>query len=134
MALRTPASITAAATALIPLVGTLNASGNAAKQAEAAELNNKIGDALTQAANLAADDVVALLGGSNGPAAQLQLLDANAQAAATKIAADEAQVANAISFCTSAVTFVGAVSTLNFGAAATQLTRMIGALGIRSAG
>jgi hypothetical protein len=126
----TPASIAAAANALIPMVGTLNASGDPAKQAKAATLDQAINDALTQASNLAAADVVQLLSGA-GPEAQLQKLDAQAQAAAAQIAKEEAKVDNAISFLTSAVTFVGSVATGNALSATTQLGNMLNSLSIR---
>lgn len=127
---KTPASIAAAANALIPLVGALDASGDPDKQAQASELGNDIQDALTKACHLAAEDVIALLGNKTGPAAQLQKLDQQAQTAAQKIAKDESQVANAISFCTTAVKFVGAVATGNVVAAGTQLANMLQALHI----
>lgn len=130
MAIQTPASINAAATALIPLVGTLNASGDAEKQQKAADLSAAIDNALTKASNLAAADVVALLTG-NGPASQLQKFDKYAQSAAQSIAKNEAQIDNAISFCTSAITFVGAVATGNAAAAATQLGNMLQSLNIK---
>ena len=126
----TPASIADAANALIPMVGTLNASGDPAKQAKAATLDQAINDALTQASNLAAADVVQLLSGA-GPEAQLQKLDAQAQAAAAQIAKEEAKVDNAISFLTSAVTFVGSVATGNALSATTQLGNMLNSLSIR---
>ncbi len=127
---KTPATIAAAANALIPLVGTLNASGDPAKQAQAAALTGKISDALTAASNLAADDVEKLLGGAAGPAVQLQKLDQQAEAAATAISADESKVASAISFLTSAAGFAGAVGTGNFGGAVTQLQSMLTDLNI----
>ena len=127
---QTPASIVAAANALIPMVGTLNDSGDPVKQAKAATLNKQINDTLTQAANLAAADVIQLLGDSAGPAVQLQKLDAQAKAAATKIAADESKVDKAISFLTSAVTFVGAVATGNVVVATTQLGSMLNSLNV----
>ncbi len=130
MAIQTPASINAAATALIPLVGTLNASGDAEKQQKAADLSAAIDNALTKASNLAAADVVALLTG-NGPASQLQKFDKYAQSAAQSIAKNEAQIDNAISFCTSAITFVGAVATGNAAAAATQIGNMLQSLNIK---
>src|ERR1700686_879673 len=127
---QTPASIVAAANALIPMVGTLNDSGDPVKQAKAATLNKQINDTLTKAANLAAADVIQLVGDRAGPAVQLKKLDAQAKAAATKIAADESKVDKAISFLTSAVTFVGAVATGNVVVATTQLGSMLNSLNV----
>jgi hypothetical protein len=127
---QTPATIVAAASALIPMVGALNATGDPAKQAQAAALQAQIQATLAKAAKLAAADVVMLLGNNSSAASQLQKLDKQAQAAAGAIAGDEAKLANAISFLTSATTFVGAVATGNAVGAATQLGSMLKALNI----
>jgi hypothetical protein len=127
---QTPASIAAAASALIDMVGTLNATGDPVKQTQADALNKQISDTLTQASNLAAADVIDVLTGS-GALAQLQKFDQNAKAAATRIAADETKVANAISFLTSATTFVGAIATGNVVVAGTQLGNMLSSLDIK---
>jgi hypothetical protein len=126
---QTPQSIVDGARALIPLVGTLNASGDPAKQAQAEELHDEIEDAMDRASDLASDDVVKVLTGS-GPLAQLAKLDAQAKTAAQKIAADESKVAGAIGFCTSAIKFVVAIETGNAVLALSQLNGMLGNLGI----
>jgi len=126
---QTPATIEDAAGALIPLVSKLNMTGDPAKQLQAAALAQQISDASTQASNLAAADVIQILSGS-APLAQLTKLDQQAKAKAAQIAADETQVDNAISFLTSATTFVGAIATGNVLVAGTQLSNMLSSLKI----
>jgi hypothetical protein len=127
---QTPATIVAAATALIPLVGTLNKSGDPAKQAKAQELDAGISAAIDQASSLASQDVIDLLAKKDGALEQLQALDAKAKTEAAKIAAEEQRVADAISFVTTSVKFAVAVVAGSLPAAATDLQTMLDALHI----
>lgn len=127
---QTPATMVAAANELTPLVGMLNASGDATKQARALVLGQKISDALTAASNLAAQDVIDLLDGQDVPLQQLRALDMQARAAAAAIATDEAKVEKAITFASSAVSFAVAVVSSNLPAAASGLSSMLASLSI----
>lgn len=126
---RTRASLTAATKALVPLVGMLNASGDAVMQAQGLAIRARIKSALADAANLDNADVVTLLRDSLRASSDLRAFDRGAKTAASKIAG-ESKLAEATSFLISASIFVGAVATGNAAAAASQLSSMLGALGV----
>ena len=119
-----------AADAMIKLVGILNATGDAAKQAHAVILDEKINSVLTAASNLAVQDVIHLLSDKSESLAQLQALDAKAKAAAVAIGMDESKVNSAIAFATSAVLFTVAVVSGSPVVAARQLLSMLTSLNI----
>jgi hypothetical protein len=121
----TPQALIAAAGALVPLVGTLNAKGDPASLTAAAQLKRGINQTLDEAMSINAASVVTLLRGDAAAQAGLTKLTAQAQSAAAKIANDEAQVQSAISFCASVVSFGVAVTTGNVAGAATALGSML---------
>lgn len=112
--IQTPATMAAAATALVPLVGTLDASGDATKRAKAALLSAKIDDALTQASNLASQDVLT------------RTREGRSRTDRSRRSAGDA----AIAFATSVATFSIAVVAGNVAGATSQLATTLGSLGI----
>ena len=123
-------ALISAANELVPMVGALDAKGDAASLAQAAQLQNGITRTLNEAMMINAQSAIAVLQADAAALANVQKLTAQAQTAAAKIAQNEANVQSAIAFCTSVVTFGIAVTNGNVGGAATALGNILSDLKI----